>query len=414
MIKKIALLAALFVSFSSVVQADFSLSQWQYQKDILNVQGGLIDVSLDNEVFANSAKNLTDVRVVDGTNREVPYKLITAKSEESKQEYHPKITNNSAAAGKYTMAIMDMGKAGAITNSLTVKTPSENFQRNVVVYGSDDSNSWNILRSDAYIYDYTYKKGNAKSQNTQVSFPDSTFRFLKIEISDAENNPVAISSITVNQLVKKNAQEFNMTTTFETFQDASQKTTSLLADLGQSGIPTSKIALTIDGNNFNRGVAVYSSGDKNSSSWKAIGQGYIFRYNTPKFSGENTTISINESTDRYIKIVVNNNDDAPLVVSQIKALATIRELVFQAEAGSAYRMFYGNPKSIAPSYDFEKYFQYLDLSVAHGASLGSQKINPAYVVQEQPLTERSPWILTVGLVVGGVLLLFMVYKFLKN
>lgn len=404
----------MFASFAFVAQADFSLSQWKFQKDVVGTVKGLIDVQLDKEIFAGSLRGLADVRVVDNFNQEVPYKLVTARNEESQKQYNPKIINNSVVAGKFTTAIMDLGERGILTNSVTIKTPSENFQRNVTVYGGDDQNSWNILKSGAYVYDYTDKKGNLKTQNATVAFSESVFRFLKIEISDAENNPVIISSILVNQFIKKNAQEFNTLANFETSQDVQAKTTILLADLGQGGIPTNKIVLNVGGENFNRGVQIYSAGDKSSANWRSVGQGYVFRYNTPKFSGENNSVLISETTDRYLKIVIYNNDNVPLVFSKIETFATLRDLIFEAEAGKTYKIFYGNSNATAPQYDLEKYFQYLDLNSAQSPSLSAEKNNTDYIAEKKPLTEENRFLVPSLLGFACLVLLVLVYKFLKK
>jgi len=415
--KAILFFSSIIIAATAIgVQADFSLQQWQYEKDIVGAKQGLIDVPLDNEVFAHSARGVADVRVVDDADREIPYKLIAARQEEGKTDYHPKITNSSVVAGKYSMAVMELAQ-GQTTNSLTIGTSSENFQRNVVIYGSNNQTDWNILKSDGYIYDYTDRKANVKSSGLTISFPDSTFTFLKIEISDSDNNPVAIRSAVASEYTQKNAQEFSVSPTFDTFQDSAAKATVLMADLGQSGIPINKISLAVGDANFNRGVAVYSSGDKNAANWKSVGQGYIFRYDTPKFVGENTSFSISESTDRYLKIIVYNNDNAPLVISQIKAFATYRELIFQAQSANSYRLFYGNEKASPPEYDLEKYFQYLDLASAQKATLGSQKINAGFIAEKQPekpFSEKYPYVLTGALITAGMILLLLVYKFLKK
>jgi hypothetical protein len=412
--KKIILATVMFAGFAIAARADFSLSQWQFQKDAAGFSKGLVDVQLDKEIFAGSSRGLADVRVVDNVNQEVPYKLVTARSEDAQKQYNPKVLNNSVVAGKFTTAIMDLGERGIVTNFMTVRTPSENFQRNVTVYGSDDQNSWNILKSNAYIYDYTDKKGNLKTQNTSVAFPESVFQFLKIEISDAENNPVVISSIAVSQFTKKSAQEFSTSANFETSQDSSAKTTVLMADLGQGGIPTNKIVLSVGGENFNRAVSVYSASDRVSANWRNVGQGYVFRYNTPKFAGENSYVSISETTDRYLKIVIYNNDNAPLIFSKVETFATLRDLIFEAEAGKTYKIFYGNAKAAAPQYDLEKYFQYLDLNSAQNATLSLQQNNSNFVPEKKPLTEQNTFLIPSLLGLACLMLLVLVYKFLKK
>jgi len=417
MIKKIILFSCLFGATAFVAQADFSAQNWQYKKSLLGTSSGLAEVFLDNEVFAGTTINLADIRVIDNYKQEVPYKLITVKKEEGRKNYNPKRINNSVVAGKYSSVILDLGERGIITNSLTIQTSSENFQRNVTVFGSDNQTDWNILKANAYIYDYTDKRGGMKSQDTSVSFPDSVFQFLKIEISDSDNNPVVISSVNVNQYEQKNAEQFSIASELEVFQDTSKKTTTLIADIGQSGIPANKIYLLPNGENFNRGVAVYSSNDKNSSDWKYIGQGYIFRYNTPKFIGENTALDINETTDRYIKIIVYNNDNAPLNFSGAKIFATHRELIFQAQADKKYELYYGNEKAASPKYDLDQYLKYFDLSSAQKISLGPQTSNSDFVLPqepEKPFTERMPYFLPVGLTTLGLILLLLVYRFLKK
>jgi hypothetical protein len=416
---KIKLFAILVVSLSVTffAKADFSLQQWQYQKEIHVEKDGLIDVTLDNDVFANAAKGLSDVRLVNSNNQEIPYKLIATMGEDNVKDYFPRMINNSITPGNYSSVILDLEQQGIITNSLTVNTPSENFQRNLKVYGSNNQSDWNELKSNGYIYDYTDKRGGIKSQNTTVLFPDSVFKFLKVEISDVDNKPIIISSIKVSQQVKKNTQEFELSPSVEINQDTANKTTTILADLRQSGIPTSKILLAVRDKNFNRGVLVYSGSDKNTLNWKSVGQGYIFRYDTPKFVGENTTLSIGETSDRFLKIVVFNNDNVPLDLSQIKTFAAYRELVFQAQGEKSFSLFYGNKNAKTPQYDIEKYFQYLDLASAQKVTLGTQKVNPQYLTEslpEKPITERYPYFLTIALSTAGIILLLMVYKFLKK
>jgi hypothetical protein len=400
-----------------VARADFSSTDWNYKKAILNVKPGLVEVSLDNEVFANAAKNLADLRIVGNSNSEVPYKLITAKSETNKKSYQPKLVNNSVVPGKYSTVILDLGQRGIISNSIAITTSSENFQRNVTVFGSDDQNDWNILNSDGYIYDYTDKRGNMKSQNTSIAFSDSAFQYLKVEISDSDNSPILISSATVNQYTLTNSRQFSTPVQFESSQDRSVNSTIIIADLGQGGIPTDKIVLFSDGKNFNRGVSVYSGNDKNSSDWKYVGQGYIFRYDTPKFAGENLDLDIDETTDRYLKIVIYNNDDAPLNFSKVASFATYRNLIFQAKDGQTYDLYYGNRKAYLPKYDLEKYLQYFDLTGTQKISLGAQINNATFVPEqepEKPLTERMPYLLTFILCTMGLILLLLVYKFLKK
>ena len=106
-----------------------------------------------------------------------------------------------------------------------------------------------------------------------------------------------------------------------------------------------------------------------------------------------------------------------LVFSSIKALIFQREVVFPVKSGEKYRVFYGNPKAPAPQYDLDKYFQYLDVDSAVYAKLSAQKSNPDFVpeaVPEKPLSERIPWLFSASLTLTSLILVFMVYRFMKK
>jgi hypothetical protein len=358
---------------------------------------------------------LADVRVIDNNNKETPFKIVSGRREDKKTDYSATMINNSFVPGQFSTVILDLGDKGKIVNNLNIVTSSENFQRSVHVQGSDDMNSWNTLKENIYIYDYTDRKGNLKVQNTKISFPDSLFRYLKIEISDENNNPVKIDAVRASQTISTSQREFERHPQFSVFEDADSRSTEIIADLGKAGMPTNKLLLTASDANFNRAIIIYSSNDK--SNWKMIGQGYIFRYNTSKFSGENMTVSYSETNNQYLKIQIINKDNMPLTFSGLSVYSVYRELIFPADKNSQYRLFYGNNDAYYPEYDLDKYFQYLDVENAQTALLSARKDNNQFVPKkepEKPISEKIPYLLPGVLITVSMLLIIFVYRFLKK
>jgi hypothetical protein len=394
--------------------AAFNPSEWAYYKDISVANGGIVKFPLDEEIFAGANGDLSDLRVVTTDGKETPYKLLVDQSENNIDSVELGIVNNSYVGGVSSSALLEAPQGQAI-NRLHITTTDKNFRRNVKVYGSADKKEWSTILDNGYIYDYTDIKGNFHSQDTTVDFPDSTFPYLKIEISDDENAPVGIVSVFAFEQIKKTAREVARAPAFTKTEDVEHKESIIIADALQRGIPIMKAMLAVAGENFNRSVFIYSgNGD---DKWNFLGQEYIFRYNTPRFSGEKLSVQFPETNDRYLKIVIQNKDDEPLPVTGITTYATYREVVFQAEPGSQYRVYYGNKKAKTPEYDFEKYFQYLDISTAVPVALSTQKNNEQYVAPiepQKPVSERYPHLLSGALVFSGLILLLLVYKFLKT
>ena len=214
-ITRISLTVILCLAFALTASADFSFEKWQYVKELKIPASGLVGVTIDNEIFANTNLGLADVRIVDDKNQETPYKLVTTKGGLNKKEYVPRLINNSVVAGKYSSVILDLGSSGLLTNSLTIQTTSSNFQRNVTIYGSDNQADWQTLKAGGYIYDYTDDKAKVKTQNTTITFNDSAFRFLKLEVAEIDRSPILINSVTVSQYLQNEVREFSLLPNFD-------------------------------------------------------------------------------------------------------------------------------------------------------------------------------------------------------
>jgi hypothetical protein len=106
-------------------------------------------------------------------------------------------------------------------------------------------------------------------------------------------------------------------------------------------------------------------------------------------------------------VTVDNGDDAPLAITDVKLEMSERRLCFDAAAGAQYTLMYGDAAVAAPRYDYATLFA-VDANAAV-ATLGPESSNPEYMARpdERAFTERHPGLLWVALV-GVVLVLGVV------
>ncbi|HBO16773.1 MAG: hypothetical protein UR69_C0001G0262 [Candidatus Moranbacteria bacterium GW2011_GWE2_35_2-] len=416
--KKI-LITGMFLSiFPLVAHGAFNISEWTYYKDVefSDTENGLIKVGFDDEIFSQSNENFSDIRIMENANREVPFKLFSGNSGITDETYSVKMIDNSYVADQYSSVILDLGVDGKLTNGLILTTDSQNYQRSVIVYGSSDMKNWNVIKDNAYIYDYTDVKGNFKASNNTIQFSEEvSFRYLKVEIAGQGESPVRATSARAKHSVKQKMQELKRKVSFSVQDNSQRKSTEIIADLGVSGIPVNRLDLRAEGSNFNRGVIIYSG--NNLDNLKKVAQDYIFNYETAKFSGENSELNFPEITDRYIKLEVLNKDNESLNFISITAYSVYREVIFQASGSEKYRIYYGNKEAEYPQYDIEKYFQYLDVENAKLIGLSAQKENQSFIPKEvpkKPISERIPYLLSSILILSSLALLFIVYRFLRK
>ncbi len=412
--KKLFILLFLFIT-PLVCAADFSLEKWPLYKDVKEVKTGLNSFSIDDEIFKNTQKDLRDLRVIDNKNREVPYKLLKSHSKSETQTFFPKMLNKSYAPGENSSAVLDFGVNNQGINFLEITTSSENFQTSARVYGSNTIGDWRVLADDIYIYDYTDNRGNMFYKRTSLNFPESIYQYLKIEIDDNIGKPIKIDKITGKRIKKENAKELRREVAFN--KKTAGNNTELVIDLGQGGIPHSKITVGVGDKNFNRSLDIYAS--FNNENWRKVSGGYIFRYNTPKFNGENLVLDFSEINERYIKFIIYNYDNVPLDINKITIYSVYREIVFKAEAGGEYKVYYGNKDARWPVYDLDKYFQYLDLNNVKQVNLSDEKVNPIlkmldYDKGNPEKSEKIKNLMSISLVSASIILIILAAQFFRK
>ncbi len=357
---------------------------------------GLVEVEMDREVYAHASPGLGDIRVTEQDGgREIPYKMLVESGDHRRSAVAVKMRDLGHVAGLHTSFILDLESEGALHNELEIQTSSANFQRRVEIAGSDDEKTWRILKQAGSIFAFTIRERRFTTRDTRVTYPASTARFLRVRVLDDGEEPLTIQGGVVffaRQLEPRRAEIPLLITGRE--EDALNKRTVLLLDTGSGGFPANRIDLEIPQRNFYRQVSLH--GSYNNLNWFPVqASETIFDFDTPKFVGHDLTIQFGESRYRYYRLIIQNEDNPPLPVDGLRGSGFLRKLIFSAEAGKPYRMYYGHPEADAPSYELERLFPYLVTEDLPKARLGVHTLNPAFTVPATPpapFTERNPWL----------------------
>src|SRR5262245_12965322 len=189
-------LSLLLVALScSSIQADFQKSDWELYKSVpvSSATNGYVRLSLDGEVYEHSRFSLSDLRLLDDEQSEVPYALFEAKESTTEERRNIRVFNQGQIPRAYSTMSLDLGGA-AHSNNLVVKTRSQNFKRRIEVSGSSDGRKWVVLRDNAYIFDFS---GDQKIQLTTVQYPESHYRYLEVKIWNGSEVPLKLEGAEV-------------------------------------------------------------------------------------------------------------------------------------------------------------------------------------------------------------------------
>ena len=418
----IAGLVALVIGAGQIF-ADFSYADWPYVKTVGLpsglATGGLVELFPDAQVYANSNTNLTDLRIVSNDGLEIPYKFEVSRGHQERKSVPATLRDSGYVQGQYTTFVADLGPTAVLHNEIEFQSSSTNFNRTATIETSADGKTWVVVGEEP-VYDLSVEGVGRVSHDTRLQYDESSAQYIRVRIADQGDGSLEVQAASVYFVDSTPARETQWPVSIlSVAQDTELRATVVDVDIGADGLPSHRLALRVPNVNFQRRVNVQAS--ENLERWQGLtSNAAIYSYVTSKFVGSDLTISYSETTARYLRILIFNEDDSPLDVQGVEVWGFQRRLVFSADPEQEYKLYYGNSEASRPSYDFEMLFPYMDTKSILEASLSGQTESELYQPPAPPepkpipLSERLPWLLPVVIgmaaAVVGLLLLGVVRR----
>jgi len=405
------LLLVIVLSLARPSLADFSRARWAYFKELRpgsDIRADYAEFSLDKEVYSGSRRDLADLRIVNGQEREVPFKLLEERGTVTDTPYAPELLNKSAVPGKYASFMLDLGKPGRVSNRIEIYTSSTNFMQRVDVAGSQDGTQWATLRDDGHIFDFSHEY---RARSTTVSYPENTYRYIRVRLWNLDEKPIAIAGANVYWRKVEPAKEMLLYKgKGSVTQNSEERSTDIVVDMRSAGLPGQRAVIASPDTNYNREVEI--AGSKDRKEWTELGSGYILKYDMPKLKAEESGVEYSEAGWRYIRVRIRNYDDQPIGVSGVEVYGISRRVFLPYKPGLSYRLYYGNAEAEMPVYDFQQTFKYHLSQPAVTLQLGRESKNPDFSmpIATKPWLEANPWVIWVVLAAGVILLGLLIIR----
>ncbi len=421
---KLPYIVAVFAVAPFIASATLDLSRFEHRKELALpsevTAPGYARVIFDDEVSYLARPDLSDVRIVDPSGGEVPYRIIRSSEENVRYEQTVELSDLSRVLDQ-TLFLLDVGEEGRIHDRIRIQSSSQNFKKQVSVYASDvpltlSDPSWRMLTDSGYVFDLSDLRTGTRVARGDVFYPQSTARYLKVVISGADHDAIDVASASISQVRTRSRLEDVRTLSAMITQNVQFRTTEIVVDMGGSGIPINRLLLEEeDERNFDRRVSVQSSAD--GTTWRPLGEGYVSSLVTPLFSGSSLGVSFPETQARYVRVIVFNEDDAPVEwTSRVVLAGPVRAAIFPVRPGDSYMLYLGDSSLRAPVYDIARYAQYIESAELPNAQAGEAEENPLFVTplpKEIP-DDTSSFYLNIALVLLVGLLSFLTLMYLKR
>ncbi len=400
------------------------LSGWEWYQDVPVPQdlkpGGLADFLLTPEVFDKAREGLADLRHYDSLKREVPYALRIRRRQDI-QVLIPGRDFNRATNDKGEAEVsIDLGTFEGEHNEIVIDTNGSEFRRAVVVEGREDLNDkkgWSVLKDKITLMHF--EDGGHTVDVRKFSYPPSRFRYLRVRVSPfvgADDHP-QIQAVRVYHSVQTEGEYvtrpaalgFREAVRADGDQPGSAWSITLA---GGSQTPVEKLSFAIEGEEFDRTyrLEVLPANEENQGpfppSRTVLASGAWKRRPRDQRKPQEITF-LKEETAARLQLIVTDSRNPPLTITEVKWTAAAREVIFTPpdDAPGDLKLYYGNPKAIAPQYEFATGLPTVLEPPPTRVELGPQHKNEEYQAPLKPFTERWSWLVYVVLISASAVLL---------
>ena len=386
--RRIVLSLALLVPLAGGVQpaaaAEVDRADFRHLRPLVAEPGnGPVLIEPDGALFEHSLPNLADLRIVDARNREVAWRRARS-GRIAAPEAVPVL--NGGHQGRFAVALLDLGARRRVRDRVALEVPDRGFVGRAVVLGAGDRHGPFTRLSATGIYD---ARGAQPARSTVAVFPPSDFRYLLVRatgvsrivgarVSGARERP---------RLLRRRARSVSLR------QDGTRTIVTL--DLGFRDLPVDELRIAAETARYERPVRI--SGSDSGQRFVPLTTARIFRF--PGSSSVPITLAAHH---RYVRIEVDNGDDAPLRGIDASAWSRSRVLLLEGGHPPPYTVYYGSSRANAPNYDFARLpTSAIGIDRAAQGRLGPERENPAF---EPPPDTRSFAARNPGLVTGALAL----------
>jgi hypothetical protein len=381
---------ALLVVFSWAASYDADMRYFSRGRDVIHVAPDHQNYFVvDPDVWKFARADLADIRLYDGASQ-VPFVLGKQNSGSSHQETAAKILNLGTVRGhtEFDIDVRDIPEYSRVRLNLDAK----NFICTSHIQGRDHIHkSSGAELATTTLYDFT---SEGLGSSFLLKFPASNFPYLHVRLGPGIR-PAEIKGAFVASFSETKAAW----ATAGRCAAAGQAKQSIFECSIFAGMPVERFVFHIDPGavNFNRAVIVTdeTGGEQDRGSINRVS---LARHGQ-SVTSENLAVDVYPRSQIKVRVIVENNDDRPLPIQQVDALAVERRIYFEPGGNTALRLYYGDKKLGAPSYDYAKFFR--PNPDARIAQLGRPEANAVYTARpdDRPWSERHKSVLWLAMMI---------------
>lgn len=297
-------------------------------------------------------ETLTNARIVDSKNTEVPYLLIEESPVYQQQLFKEyEIQSKKSTPGISTIIRLHNPEQTPI-NNISLLLKNAEAQKTANLTGSDDGKQWFVVRENFTFY--PANNANSVSEVRAIEFPLTNYRYYQLEISDSTSAPLNILKAGYYDQSVTHGLFTSITDSVSISTRTEEKRTYITLTFAKEQI-LDKLELKMKGSAFFQRPGFVTTErirkiKNREERFSEHIENFIVR------SGQTTLITFTGLKTSNLTLCIANDDNPPLSVDEVKAYQLNRYLIAWLTKEQSYTIDFTGNDVAPPSYDLE-YFR---------------------------------------------------------
>lgn len=341
---KLLCLLTIFLLIASASQGQ----SFRFRADVEPIQqSGFHRILLPPSVVGHLNLNLTDIRLYDNRQREIPYRLIRQQPTQTAPFVDYEIVSRQSRPNVVTTLVV-RNRAKNRINSLEVVIKNTNVGKKARLSGSSDGQTWYAI-DDAIRLEPTTDNPNT-TETKRLHFPRSDYEYYRLDVNDSLSTPLNIRRVGyAAQMASAGAYSAIPDLSF-TQRDSSNKDTYLHLTRPENA-RFDKLAFTIHSSAPFRRRAELGQFRTRKLKRSRVEHWFEAVRSIELTSTDSNVVYLPGLKTKDLYVVIANDDNPPLVIRDVRAYQLTTYLLANLTDGSTYQLRFSADDVAAPVYD---------------------------------------------------------------
>jgi hypothetical protein len=396
------LIKFLTIVFVLAFTASFGqIDEYDYKREITGITEQWHTINLPDAMFGKISQSYTDIRIFgitrDNDTIEAPYilKLSAGKTDVKRINFKQLNSSQNRDGFYFTFEIPN----NETINQIELDFDQQNFDWKIELQGSHNQNDWFTILKDYRILSISNELTNY--QFTKLTFPDSRYRYFRINVKSTEKPVLKKASIIQQEIIPGTYKSYPVKM-LNTIVKNINKETEIQFELPLK-VPVSVLKINVsDSVDYYRPFEIKYLVDstKTELGWR---RNYVNLTSGILNSLEENKFKFSGITAQKFKVFIKNNDNLPLKIASIEAQGYVHQLVVRFTEPASYYLTYGSRISSIPRYDIEHFKDKIPGNMP-AVDLGSEQvIEKVEKLPVEPLFKNKMWLWAIIILITIVL-----------